>query len=100
MSDLIKASLIDWEEPPMELVNSRWFGPRGAFLNQVDLGPPNNWRLCCPACGQLGSPKQGTKWTIEAGSFEDIAHLTLRPSIQKECCNWHGYLTDGKFKKC
>lgn len=96
----VKASLIPWTEPPMDLVDHKWFGPPGAFLNQEGIGIPNNWRLCCPACGQVGTPKKDTSWTIEAGSFDDVATLTLRPSIAKDCCGWHGYLTAGEFAPC
>jgi hypothetical protein len=95
----VKASVIPWAEPPMELKDHRWHGPPGAFIQGAELGP-NSWCLCCPGCGELGSPREGAKWTATSGSFEDVTTLTLSPSIQKSCCGWHGYLRGGVFESC
>ncbi len=94
----IKASLIEWAEPPMYLENHRWHGPLGAFLEREGIGLPRNWLLCCPGCGELGAPKDTASWTAPLGSFADVTTLTLRPSILKDCCGWHGYLTHGVFE--
>lgn len=100
MADVIRASLVPFTEPPMEIVNDRWYGPRGAF---IERNPPNSgdsWILCCPKCGQMGSPREGQKWTVTGGSFDDVTTLTLSPSIAKSCCGWHGYLRNGVFEEC
>lgn len=94
----VKASLIPWNSPPMECPDGRWFGPPGAFMDLVDIGLPNKWVLCCPGCGELGSPRKGASWTATKGSFADVTTLTLRPSIAKSCCGWHGYLNSGVFE--
>ena len=95
----VKASLIGFSEPPMELINHRWHGPLGAFLNQVGISP-TSWQLCCPGCGELGSPRDGQQWTATSGSFADVTTLTIAPSIAKSCCGWHGYLKNGVFESC
>ncbi len=98
MLEPVPASLIPWTEPPMELVQSKWYGPRGAF---IERDPPNcgtAWDLCCPACGQLGGPRDGQAWQTISGSWDDVTTLTLMPSILKNCCGWHGYLVDGVFQ--
>lgn len=94
---MIAASMIPWEEPPMELVNDKWYGPRGAFIQGTTLA---HWNLCCPGCGALGGPKDGAVWTITSGSFDDVTTLSLNPSIAKSCCGWHGYLRNGHFEEC
>lgn len=93
----VKATLISWGEPPMYLEEDRWHGPIGAFITTDN---PDHWLLCCPGCGELGSPKDGAKWTIASGSWEDVSTLTLTPSIAKSCCGWHGYLKNGVFESC
>lgn len=93
----IKASMINWTEPPMELIGDRWYGPPGAFINGTTL---KSWRLCCPGCGELGSPRDGQSWKEDSGSFADVSTLTLTPSILKSCCGWHGYLINGVFEAC
>jgi hypothetical protein len=93
----IKASMIPWNEPPLYIDKGLWFGPPGAFIENTN---PDNWRLCCPGCGQVGSPRDGAKWTVESGSWADVTTLTLFPSIAKSCCGWHGYLKNGVFEVC
>jgi hypothetical protein len=88
----VKATRIDWSEPTMYIKNDRWHGPPGALL-RYDSG----FLMCCPKCCELGSPKDGAKWTTVEGSFEDVSNLTLSPSIAKSCCGWHGYLVKGTF---
>ncbi len=90
----VKATSILWEEPPIYREDDKWFGPPGAFI-----GNPTgeSWRLCCPGCGECGSPRLKAKWTATEGDFADVATLTLSPSIAKSCCGWHGYLTKGVF---
>lgn len=96
----VKATMISWsEQPPMHLDHSRWHGPHGAFV-ECDPLDGSNWLLCCPGCGEMGSPRNGARWTIEAGSFDDVSTLTLSPSIAKSCCGWHGYLRNGVFESC
>ena len=99
MSDVIRASMIPWTEPPMELVNGLWYGPRGAFLDREGTDS-SHWLLCCPRCGQVGAPRDGQTWRCVSGSFDNVATLTLEPSIQKNCCGWHGYLRNGVFETC
>lgn len=93
----VKASLIPWKEPPMDLVDGQWVGPPGAFILGTTI---EHWNLCCPGCGKLGGPKEGAKWSITSGSFDDVTTLTLSPSIAKSCCGWHGYLKNGVFESC
>ncbi len=96
MAPIVPATKIQWSEPPMYLEGDRWHGPPGAIVNfNVDT---NGLVFCCPACGQLGSPRAGAKWTITEGSFADVSTLTLAPSIAKSCCGWHGYLVKGQFQ--
>lgn len=95
----VKASMISWTEPPLELIDDKWHGPFGAFIDRVGTDA-SNWLLACPGCGELGSPKTGAKWTIKSGSFADVSTLTLNPSIAKGCCGWHGYLHNGVFESC
>lgn len=95
----VKASMIQWTEPPMGLLNSRWYGPPGAFLDREGTGP-DSWLLCCPGCGEVGSPRDGQRWQCVSGSFADVTTLTLSPSIAKSCCGWHGYLKNGVFESC
>jgi hypothetical protein len=93
----VKATMIPWTEPPMELVNDRWHGPLGAFIQS---GAPEHWTLCCPGCGELGSPRDGAVWSVTSGSWDDVSTLTLSPSIAKNCCGWHGFLRHGVFESC
>jgi hypothetical protein len=93
----VKATMIPWTEPPMYLENGRWHGPPGAFIERVTHDP---WRLCCPGCGELGSPSEGSNWTVAGGSWEDVSTLTLSPWITKSCCGWHGFLRHGVFESC
>ncbi len=91
------ATKIEWTEPPMYLKDHRWYGPLGAIL-RCNVGGSGGLLVCCPQCGQLGSPKDGAKWTVTAGSYDDVTTLTLHPSISKSCCGWHGYLVKGNFQ--
>ena len=92
--------MISWEEPPLDLHDGMWYGPYGAFVKRQGTGLPNNWVLCCPGCGAMGSPRREAAWTAPSGSFDDVTTLTLNPSIAKECCGWHGYLRNGIFESC
>lgn len=101
----VKATLQKLATPPFELREfgpdcDRWFGPLGAFAHLSIVDGKMQWSLCCPGCGQLGGPKAGVNWTVIKGSLEDVSTLTIRPSIAKSCCGWHGYLTDGVFNSC
>ena len=89
----VKATLIEFTEPPMYLVDERWHGPLGAMLLRAD----GSFLLCCPGCGQMGSGRDGAIWTVTKGSWADVSTMTLSPSIQKSCCGWHGHLRDGVF---
>lgn len=90
----IEASKIKWTEPPMFLVDGRWYGPCGAIL----LRDGGSFVLCCPGCGEAGSGRDDARWQVTEGSWDDVSSLTLRPSIAKSCCGWHGYLTRGNFQ--
>lgn len=96
MSDGVKASMILWTEPPMYVKGDRWHGPPGAFIQKQGING-TNWTLCCPSCGELGTPREGATWEIKTGSFDDVTGLSLWPSIAKSCCGWHGYLQNGVF---
>jgi hypothetical protein len=93
----VKATIIPWTEPPMDLIDHKWHGPLGAFI-QSDRLNPTCWSLCCPGCSQLSGTKPGALWTATKGSFQDVSTLTLRPSIAMGCCGWHGYLNNGVFE--
>jgi hypothetical protein len=93
----VPASMIPFTEPPMYYKGDRLFGPPGAFLARVPTDP-DHWVLCCPGCGEAGSPREGAHWTAAQGSFDDVTTLTLEPSIAKSCCGWHGWLRAGIFK--
>lgn len=95
----VKASMIPWNEPPIELIDGEWTGPPGAFVDRSGTDP-SNWLLSCPGCGRMGSPRTGATWTATSGSFDDVTTLTLSPSIAKSCCGWHGYLRAGVFESC
>ena len=92
----VKATMIPWTEPPVELIDDRWHGPLGAYLERSGTDP-DHWLLACPGCGEIGSPRDGAHWTAVKGSFADVTTLTLMPSIAKSCCSWHGYLVSGVF---
>ena len=92
----VKATRIEWTEPPMMCVGGRWRGPPGALIVQSD----GSFVLCCPGCGEAGTGRDGAKWEAVSGSFADVSRLTLKPSIQKSCCGWHGFLTFGVFEQC
>lgn len=96
----VKASMIPFTEPPMYYnERNRLCGPLGAFLERVPTNE-NSWILCCPGCGEAGSPREGARWQCTEGSFDDVTTLTLAPSIAKSCCGWHGYLKNGVFESC
>lgn len=92
----VKASRINWDEPPLYLVDGRWYGPPGSII----VRGGGTFLLACPGCSQIGAGKDGAKWTPTEGSFEDVTTLTLSPSIAKGCCGWHGYLRNGVFESC
>lgn len=93
----VKAHKIDWTEPPMELIDGKWYGPPGAMIPRTGATDGIEHLICCPGCGQVGSARDGAKWQVAAGSLEDVTTLTLIPSIAKGCCGWHGYLRNGVF---
>ena len=95
----VKASLVPCTKPNTFYVEHRLHGPYGAFLDMVGMNG-SRWILCCPGCGEAGSPNTGAKWTIVAGSFSNVSELTLSPSIANSCCGWHGYLKNGVFESC
>jgi hypothetical protein len=95
----VKASMIQYTEPPIYYDGNRLCGPPGAFINRMEQNL-SHWILCCPGCGEAGSPRDGHAWTATQGSFDDVSTLTLSPSIAKSCCGWHGYLRNGVFESC
>ena len=61
----------------------------------------------CPGCGRFGMVRAGAfkphpspSWQITAGSRDEVATLSLTPSLLNPCCGWHGHLTDGVFRSC
>jgi hypothetical protein len=79
----------------------------GAILWATDKdGRKVSMLLACPGCGVLGSMRVGSpkptdspSWQITKGSVEDVATLTLSPSINcVGCCGWHGFLVNGTFR--
>ena len=60
----------------------------------------------CPGCGNesylqfadtSSTVEKASKWKWNGNKDKP----TLRPSLLfNGCCNWHGYLTDGKLKVC
>lgn len=92
----VKAAMIPWVESPA-VQGGVWVGPHGAFLDREGTGD-SWWILCCPGCGEMGSPTEGQSWVIEAGSFRDVESLTLWPAIERDCCGWRGRLTAGVFE--
>ncbi len=100
----VKASLIpvvfEPDGPVYWSEKNRMCGPLGAFLDRDPPNTPDSWILCCPGCGEAGSPREGQHWQATQGSFGDVTTLTLAPSIAKSCCGWHGYLRNGVFESC
>jgi hypothetical protein len=64
----VKAFRINFSEPPMYLKNDRWFGPPGAILAFKNGGLVH----CCPACGELGSPKDDAHWHPTSGDYTNV----------------------------
>ncbi len=94
----VRATMIKHEEPECFIDHDRWHGPHGAFILSEGMSG-SNYILCCPGCGEMGTPKPGATWTATKGSFADVTTLTLRPSIQRNCeCRWHGFLNNGVFE--
>ena len=99
----VKASMIPFTQPPMYYdERNRLCGPIGTLVGNIQVAGNDivQWILCCPGCGEAGSPMAGKKWQIVSGSVEDVTTLTLSPSIQKSCCGWHGHLKAGIFESC
>lgn len=96
----VKAIGGEWTEPPLFLVEGRWYGPRGYMVRRNDEKGFAGFLIACPGCGQVGSARDGAKWSVAGGNIDDVSTLTLRPSILKHCCGWHGYLTKGVFDSC
>ncbi len=57
-----------------------------------------------PGCGQFLSlplfPAEGCRGTVTGGTPDDVATLSLSPSILNHCCGWHGHLRGGVFESC
>jgi hypothetical protein len=97
----VKARGGPWTEPPMELIDGRWYGPPGYMIPTEDINHVfAGFVIACPGCGQLGTARAGAKWDVVGGSREDVTTLSLSPSILKNCCGWHGYLRNGVFESC
>lgn len=95
----VKAVLSAWTEPPLQCIEGRWYGPPGTMIPREGNDGVNHL-IACPGCGQVGSARDGAKWTVTGGSLDDVTTLTLSPSIAKGCCSWHGYLRAGTFESC
>jgi ABC-type uncharacterized transport system YnjBCD ATPase subunit len=48
---------------------------------------------CCPGCGD-------SSFTSTHKITEDAQGLSVLPSLQFQCCKWHGHLTNGVFIPC
>jgi len=77
-----------------------WYGEPGSMVPLVGAVGIAGYLIACPGCGRLGGPKEGARWEVTAGNPADVTTLTVRPSIAKDCCGWHGYLTNGVFTSC
>ncbi len=95
----VKAALIEWTEPPCELIADRWYAPPGSMV-PCNNGHGMGHLIACPGCGKISSPKDGAMWQVAGGSLDDVTTLSLSPSILNGCCGWHGYLTNGVFHSC
>lgn len=93
----VPATLGKWTESPCYLKDDRWFGPPGHMIVAEESSGMKHFIIACPQCGEMGAPRDGQVWRVTKGVITDASSLTLRPSIQKHCCGWHGWLTDGKF---
>ena len=94
----VPAKLIEWEEPPVYMKNDRWHAPPGSMIRTQDENRGfSGFLIACPQCGQIGSARDGAKWTVTGGTLDDVTGLTLNPSILKNCCGWHGWLVCGVF---
>ncbi len=85
---------------------AKWFGRPGDMARSVnEAGVTTGFWIACPKCGQFGcisfdAAAMPTPWRVTGGNIEDVTTLSVRDSILKHCCGWHGYLTDGEFKAC
>lgn len=78
----------------------------GEFLWSLgsDKSTPSRMLFVCPCgCGShagiavKAESSGGPVWSWNG----DLDHPTVTPSIRKlDGCEWHGFLTDGKFKSC
>ncbi len=78
--------------------------PGGMMPVRNDKGEITGFSIACPACGVWGGisfvavGSFTNPWHVTGGSVEDVTTLTVRNSILKHCCGWHGYLNNGVFE--
>ena len=80
-------------------------GPLGGMIPSVnDAGVIEGFSIACPGCGKWGGISfvayDGftNPWRVTGGSVDDVTTLTVRNSILKHCCGWHGFLNCGVFE--
>lgn len=60
--------------------------------------------IACPGCGVWGgisfvaSESFTDPWRVTGDSVDDVTTLSVRNSILKHCCGWHGFLNHGVFE--
>lgn len=98
----VKASSGPWSEPPCFIHDGRWYSTPGyiIFVEKTEPLVTGSYYLACPGCGQIGTPRDKQQWKVNGGTLDDVTTLSLLPSIKKNCCGWHGYLTNGVFESC
>jgi hypothetical protein len=83
-------------------------GPGAIYLwNYGKNDKPGYIMMNCPGCGESSAifvyaPGDKHPADQEAWQITGIpANITLKPSINcVGCCRWHGYLTNGEYKRC
>jgi len=80
--------------------------PGGMIPSVNDQGVIEGFSIACPGCGCWGGIQFVADehfkdpWRVVGGSVDDVTTLSVKDSILKHCCGWHGYLKDGIFVSC
>lgn len=85
----MQANLLGTQSKLQILEDTRYKLNKGDIVLVADS---NILFICCPQCGE-GS------FTSTHKIQNNSSIITVTPSIQMYCCDWHGYLTDNEFKK-
>lgn len=78
--------------------------PGGMIPSVNDQGVIEGFSIACPGCGAWGGIRFvadehfKNPWRVTGGSVDDVTTLTVRNSILKHCCGWHGFLNCGVFE--